>query len=277
MACVPERLRRPVGRRSIRVVHAIGLNLASNLSMNGLNATIALVGDYNAESPLHRATTLAIEHSARRLSVDVQAVWLSTGRLRQESDRVGSAGGIWIAPGSPYKDMSAVLDTIRFARESGVPLLGTCGGFQHVIIEFARNVLGIVDAQHAEYDPYASRLFITRLACSLVGRSLPIQLVAGSRTANAYQSTSVTESYYCNFGLNPQYVPDLAGSGLRMVGSDDVGEVRVVELENHPFFVGTLFVPQTSSAPEQPHPLITAFVSAACLATLVQSRSGISG
>jgi CTP synthase (UTP-ammonia lyase) len=143
-----------------------------------------------------------------------------------------------------------------------VPLLGTCGGFQHIIIEFARNVLGIADAAHAESDPYASRLVISRLACSLAGRSLPIKLVQPSLVASLYGSTTVVEQYYCNFGVNPDYVPALSSRDLQVVGSDEKGEIRVVELRNHPFFVGTLFVPQMRSRAGEPHPLARGFLAA---------------
>ena len=108
-------------------------------------------------------------------------------------------GGLWVAPGSPYQSMSGALRAIRFARESGLPLLGTCGGFQHIILECARHVLGFSDATHAEYDPYASSLFISRLTCSLVGRALVISLQPGSLVARTYGATSVTEQYYCRW------------------------------------------------------------------------------
>src|SRR5437763_1442167 len=98
--------------------------------------------------------------------------------------------------------MEAALQAIRYARERSVPLLGTCGGCQHIVIEYARHVLGVTDAQHAEYDPYASTLFVTPLSCSLVGQRLPIHLTPGSCTSAFYGGkTEVEENYYCNFGL----------------------------------------------------------------------------
>jgi CTP synthase (UTP-ammonia lyase) len=143
-------------------------------------------------------------------------------------------------------------------------LLGTCGGFQHIILEFARNVLGLADAQHEETDPQAALLLISRLACSLVGRSMTITLQPGSLVARLYGQANVQEQYRCNFGVNPDYVDLLGSSALRIVGSDDEGVVRAVELKGHPFFVGTLFLPQHSSTPAAPHPLITGFIKA-CL------------
>jgi len=222
---------------------------------------IAILGEYTATFAPHVATTAAIEHARMRLHAKVDAEWISTAavdeRLFERFDAV------WIAPGSPYKDLELTLWAIQYARERGVPCFGTCGGFQHMVLEYARNVLGFRDAQHAEYDPYASRLFVTELACSLAGREMRLSFVAGSRVAAIYGALEATEAYYCNFGVNPEHVPLLAAGPLRITGSDAEGEVRVIELPGHPFFLGTLFVPQTRSTPEVPHPLVTAFVDAA--------------
>jgi CTP synthase (UTP-ammonia lyase) len=141
--------------------------------------------------------------------------------------------------------------------------LGTCGGFQHVVIEYARNVLGFADAQHAEYDPYASDLFITELACSLAGQEMAVKLSDDSRAAQSYGRTEAREQYYCNFGINPEHQRLLDDGGLRVVGVDGDGEARVLELPDHRFFIATLFVPQLRSSPESPHPLVTAYLRAA--------------
>jgi CTP synthase (UTP-ammonia lyase) len=170
--------------------------------------------------------------------------------------------GIWVAPGSPYKNMDKTLWAIRYARENGVACFGTCGGFQHMIIEYARNVLHFEDAGHAEYDPYASNLFITQFACSLAGREMELTFSPGSRVAEIYGGISAIELYYCNFGVNPDHVSILRSGPLKITGSDSEGEIRVIELPGHPFLLGTLFVPQTRSTAEQPHPLVTAFMKA---------------
>jgi CTP synthase (UTP-ammonia lyase) len=223
---------------------------------------ILLIGEFDPKFPPHVATDAACAHSAEMLGVEVVAEWLSTADASVSVLRDFS--GLWIAPGSPYKNLTNTLAAIRYAREEGIPCLGTCGGFQHVILEYARNVLGFHDAQHAEYDPYASDLFVSQLECSLVGRELRIALEPGSRIAAIYGTTEAIEEYYCNFGVNPSKVDLLRAGSLRITGSDAEGEVRVVELPEHPFFVATLFVPQLRSQPKRPHPLVTAFVRA-CL------------
>jgi CTP synthase (UTP-ammonia lyase) len=223
--------------------------------------TIAILGEYTPEFAPHAATTAAVDHARARLGAAVDAEWVSTAALDERV--VARADALWIAPGSPYKDLELTLSAIRHAREHGVPCFGTCGGFQHMMLEYARNVLGFRDAQHAEYDPYASRLFVSELACSLAGREMRLTFAPGSRVAAIYGATTATEEYYCNFGVNPEYVPLLRRGPLAITGADAEGEVRVIELPAHPFFVGTLFVPQTRSTPERPHPLVLAFVAAA--------------
>ena len=141
----------------------------------------------------------------------------------------------------------ARLRAIRLAREGDVPCFGTCGGFQHMVIEYARNVLGFADAQHAEYDPYASNLFVSELVCSLAGRELPLTFAPGSRVAQIYQANDAVEQYYCNFGVHPEKVSLLQSGALKISGWDPEGEIRVVELPDHPFFIGTLYVPQAAT------------------------------
>ena len=225
---------------------------------------IAVVGDFTASNQSHVATNDAILHCSAALGLSVSPRWIGTEELASPGDlkQLKDFGGLWIAPASPYKSMEGALSAIRTAREHRIPLLGTCGGFQHIILEYAKNVLGFADAQHEETDPDASRLLISRLACSLVGRSLTITLHDGSLVARLYGRTRTQEQYHCNFGVNPQYVDILGSGALRIVGSDGEGVVRVVELADHPFFVGTLFLPQLSSTPAVPHPVISGFLRA---------------
>jgi CTP synthase (UTP-ammonia lyase) len=225
-----------------------------------MKTSIAILGDYTPTSRTHTATNAAIEHSRALLGTSIEGVWVSTDSINDSI--FGHCSGIWVAPGSPYKDMDKTLWAIRHAREHAIPCFGTCGGFQHMVLEYARNMLGYDDAQHAEYDPYASRLFISRLECSLVGREMRLQFSVGSQVAGVYGADAATEEYYCNFGVNRECVPLLKRGPLQISGSDSEGEVRVIELPGHPFFIGTLFVPQTRSTPQRPHPLVTAFLRA---------------
>src|SRR5688500_4803917 len=101
---------------------------------------LALLGDFQPDSALHVATGMAIEHSGQALGIDVQAEWIATDALNLTM--LTQFSGIWVAPGSPYRAMQNVLAAIEYARVQGLPCLGTCGGFQHMILEYARNVLG---------------------------------------------------------------------------------------------------------------------------------------
>jgi CTP synthase (UTP-ammonia lyase) len=226
--------------------------------------TIAIVGDHDPSSVTHQATDASLDHAAAALGVDLARRWVPTPDLAANAGSLlAGDSAVWIAPGSPYASMDGALAAIRLAREEGVPLIGTCGGFQHVVIEYARNVLGYRDAQHAEYDPNASTLFVTPLSCSLAGLAMRVRLEPGSRAAEAYGATDVEERYYCSFGVDPRRQALLHDGGLRVSGTDADGEVRVVEIPRHPFFVATLFVPQTGSSPARPHPLVTGLVRAA--------------
>ena len=220
---------------------------------------IAIIGDYRPENPTHSATNSALKHSADRSGVELVSQWVGTEQVSQTV--LDHFGAVLIAPGSPYTDPENVLAAIRFAREQRMPCLGTCGGFQYMVVEYARNVLGIQGAQHGEYGT-AGELFITPLACSLAGRSMLLKLQPDSQVATHYGKTQVEEQYYCNFGVDPARVEQLKSGPLRFSGSDPEGELRVFELPGHPFFIGTLFVPQARSLPGKPHPLISAFVRA---------------
>lgn len=226
--------------------------------------SVGVIGDFDAEFPPHAATNEGLAHAGAALDVQVDVRWLDTTPLQDiDLDELASHDALWCAPGSPYKSLAGALRAIRFARESDRPFMGTCGGFQHVVIEYARNVLGFEDAQHAEYDPYASDLFVTPLSCSLVGQTMTVRLAPGSRAAHFYNEAEATEQYYCNFGLNPEHQERLHEAGLRVSGIDQDGEARVLELPERRFYLATLFVPQLTSSPDRPHPLITAYLQTA--------------
>jgi len=226
--------------------------------------TVGVIGDFQADFPPHPATDSALEEAAAALALRLDVRWLSTpGLVAAGPETLAEHDALLCAPGSPYHSLDGAVHAIRFAREHDRPLLGTCGGFQHMVIEYARNVLGIVEAQHAEYDPYASELFISELTCSLAGQTMSIGLEPGSLVADLYGEDEVTEQYYCNFGLNPAHQERLDEAGFRVVGKDQDGEARVLELPDLRFYVATLFVPQLKSRPGAPHPLLVALLKAA--------------
>jgi len=104
--------------------------------------------------------------------------------------------------------------------------------------------------------------FISKLSCSLVGETQTLHLVPNTKTHQAYGKDSTTERFQCNYGLNEDFRDELSNGKLKIVGLDNDETVRIVELTNHRFFISTLFLPQLSSKPGIPHPLITAFLEA---------------
>jgi CTP synthase (UTP-ammonia lyase) len=220
---------------------------------------IALIGDYDSAVTAHQAIPGALSLAAD--GADVVPDWVGTEQVPSKDLREYQA--IWCVPASPYRSMEGALAAIRYARESGTPYLGTCAGFQHAVLEFARDVLKLGDAGHEETDPQSAALVVSRLSCSLVEASETLHLASGSRMREIYGHDEITESYRCNFGLNAKYVDALLAGGLRAAATSADGDIRAVELPSHPFFFATLFQPERSSLKSLRHPLIAAFVAAA--------------
>lgn len=132
---------------------------------------IAIAGDWNLAFPPHASTGPAFSHFAQALARSLSVEWLPTPALTEAGweRRLSGYTGLLIAPRSPYRSMRGVLNAICWAGENDMPLIGTCGGFQHIVVEYARNVLGIAGAQHAEYDSSAPNLLISSLGCQLAG------------------------------------------------------------------------------------------------------------
>ena len=228
------------------------------------NVRVGIIGDHDPEKSTHAATAEALAHAADTLGATLDAEWLPTDLLEGRAPETARRfDALLCSPGSPYRSLDGALEAVRHAREGGVPFLGTCGGFQHAVIEYARNVLGFPDAGHTEYDPTAPVPFVSALSCSPFGQTMHVEVEPGSRVHGIYGGPQAEEEYRCNYGLEPGSRSLLEGGGLLVSGTDPDGEVRILELPDHPFYVATLFVPQLRSSPEHPHPLIVAFLEAA--------------
>lgn len=225
-------------------------------------ARLALIGDFNAEVVAHRAIPRALELAGTATGTKLTADWIGTDSLADAPRQLAAYAGVWCVPGSPYRSMTGALAAIRFARETRRPFLGTCGGFQHALIEFARHEADISDADHAETNAAGAHLVVTPLACSLVGQHEDILFTPGSQLHGIYQGRSSHEGYHCNYGANPIFRARLEAAGLRFSGFDRVGQIRALELPGHPFFIGTLYQPERSALADRPHPLLQAFVRA---------------
>ncbi|MGV9775533.1 CTP synthase C-terminal region-related (seleno)protein [Streptosporangium sp. NPDC003464] len=233
-------------------------------------ARIALVGDRSPGVQAHVRIPSILEGLRERDGLTLDAYWIPT----TEAEGLEGFDGIWMLPGSPYRSEAGAVNAARTARERGIPFLGTCGGFQHTLLEYARNVLGLPVA-HAENTPDADDFLLLPLACSLVGHEGTVLLAPGSLAEKIIGAERSMERYSCNFGLNPGYLPVLEEGGLSFTGHDEDGAVRVLELPGHPFFLATLFQPELAGDGTRPHPIITAFAAAsvARAASAVSSAS----
>jgi len=222
---------------------------------------IGIIGDFDAERQSHKATIEALNHCASYLEIKLELQWLPTELLEKDIYKsIRQFDGFWCAPGV-YKSTKGVLNAIQFARDNDYPFIGTCAGFQYTIMEYAQNKLELNDVQHAEYDPNASKLIITPLSCSLIGETRKVFVDKSSTVYKYYNKTEVEERFSCNFGLNPKYRQMVDYSGFRIVGTDERGEVRILELFGNKFYIATLFQPQLSSLPTNPHKLILAYLN----------------
>ena len=173
---------------------------------------IALVGDYSHDIVAHQAIPLAIDDAAAVLEITADYDWLPTSEINSAEDLVGY-DAIWVVPGSPYKNARGAFIAIQYARENAVPFLGTCGGFQHAVIEYARNVLGWSDAAHAETEN-EGRMVISPLICALVDQTGTIELRPNTLIARAYGREMVEEAYRCSFGVSAEFARELESGDL---------------------------------------------------------------
>ena len=227
--------------------------------------SLALVGDYSPDVVAHRAIPLALERVRTEHRTSFTWEWMPTHAIDDRAEALAGFAAVWLVPGSPYENTAGALAAVRWARERRRPFLGTCGGFQHALLEIARSSAGLADGSHAETHPDASTLVITALACSLVGQRGLVRFQPGSRLREIYASDCAEEGYHCRYGLNRQHDPALRAAGLHFTAHDEAGEIRGAELPvaDHPFFVGTLFQPERAALAGLTPPLARAFVEAA--------------
>ena len=221
--------------------------------------TIALLGDRNLEYLTHRELDAALA----LFPDDVNAEWVPTDDP-DAAQRIAGSDGLWVVPGTPYRRDRFVYECIRLTRESNKPFLGTCGGFQYAIVEYARNVLGLDHASHGEESPDSEEQVITRLSCSLVGEEREVTTLPGTKLHAIYGPEPFTGYHYCNFGLAEDYVNQLDGQHSKIAARAPDAGAEGWELPGHDFYIATLFQPQVGSLDGKPlDPLIGEFIKAA--------------
>ena len=212
--------------------------------------TVALLGDRSG----HRSH---LELDALRPSLPVETGWVAT----DSGFDVSSYDGVWLVPGSPYADDAAVLRALTAVRESGIPFLGTCGGMQYAVLEYAANVLG-EPATHEESDGAADDNVVVALACSLQGEERVVTPVPGSRFASRVAEPFVG-THFCSYAPTPAVVERLQAAGVVVGATAPDAGAEVLEFPGHPFYVTSMFQPHVGALAGAPvHPLVTAFMDA---------------
>jgi len=222
---------------------------------------IGLVGDYNPDVTAHRAIPAAVEIASNNIGCQISIKWMNS--LEIPDIDLKEFSGFWCIPASPYQHMNNVLEVIAFARQNNVPFLGTCGGYQHAALEFARNELGYVHADNDESNPGASMPLISALSCRLSNEAGKVTLNQSSKLFQIYGSEVVSETYNCGFGVNSNYLDIFDGSEMQFTGFDDDGDPRALELGCNDYFIGTAFQPERSAFLGKPHPIVESFLQAA--------------
>jgi CTP synthase (UTP-ammonia lyase) len=228
---------------------------------------VALVGDYDEKIYTHVKLNEAIGHSSAQLHFSLETSWVPTEQLTENFLADHRFEGFWIAPGSPYQNDEGVYKLIQWARENNFPLFGTCGGFQYMIVEYARNVLRFAQADHAESNPEAEQLIVSKLSCSLKGQQEEVVITDPQSWLHEVLGKDKFIGYYnCSYGVNPVYLSVLNRYPLIFTAFSPAGEPRAFELKSHRFFNGTLFQPPLDSTAQKPNPLIVSFFNKCSMA-----------
>jgi CTP synthase (UTP-ammonia lyase) len=226
-------------------------------------ARIAVVGDFDSEKLAHRAIDACFTLAQAEESLPVERAWIPTQSIISgDESALRNFHGLWSAPGSPYRNTEGALWAITFARAKKVPFLGTCGGVQHALLEYARNVLGLKDADHAETNPGTAFPLLYQMQCSLVEKAQKVIMAKGTPFAKLYGADSGLEEFHCRYGLNPRFEHLFRNGPIEVVARSEEGEARAIALREHPFFIGTLFQPERRALKGALHPLVRAFFAA---------------
>jgi CTP synthase (UTP-ammonia lyase) len=219
---------------------------------------IAALGDRDPAHLTHRE----IDATLALLGDEVQCGWVATDSAQAREP--GAFDGIWLLPGTPYRDDDAARAAIHHCLDTGTPFLGTCGGFQYACVELARSLAGVSGATSAELDPDGDALVVAPLACALYGERRTVTPVARTRLAAICGTAPFEGHHQCGYGLADAYEAVLAGAGVVISAHAPDAGVEGIELPGHPFFVATAFQPQVGSSQSGAvHPLIAALLDAA--------------
>ena len=236
---------------------------------------VAIVGKYVELQDSYLSVIESLRHAALAKDCEVVIDWIKAEDIEEHGvdQMLARASGVVVPGGFGERGVDGMVSAARYARERGVPYLGLCLGMQVMVIEYARSVLGLEDANSAEFDPNSENKVIAYLPgqkeLGTTGGTMrlglyPCTLIPGTVAARAYGVESIDERHRHRYELNNEYRDLLNGSGLISSGTAPDGSlVEISEVEDHPFMVGSQFHPEFASRPDRPHPLFREFVSAA--------------
>ena len=247
---------------------------------------IALVGKYTELHDAYKSISESFIHAGASNDCHVKLSYVNSEKLNRENvaEKLGRMAGILVAPGFGNRGIEGKIEAVRFARENGVPFLGICLGMQCAVIEFARNVLGIADANSSEMEatPYPvidlmeEQKGVTAKGGTMRLGAYPCVLKKGSKVAEAYGKLHISERHRHRYEFNNQYIKEYEKAGMQCVGTNpDSNLVEIVEIPTLKWYIGTQFHPEYSSTVLKPHPLFLSFVKAAIensLSTKKQSK-----
>ena len=238
---------------------------------------IGIVGKYVEYEDSYKSLKEALVHGALAYNLKLSVQWIEAEGLETKEQSVQAqmeaVDGILVPGGFGKRGIAGMLNGIRYARENKVPYFGICLGMQTACIEFARNVCGLEEANSSEFDPATPHRVIYKLrelrGVEELGGTMRLgawacQLEPGSLAQQAYGATEISERHRHRYEFNREYEGTLTAAGLRISGATPDGTyVEIVEIPEHPFFLGCQFHPEFKSKPLEPHPLFRAFVKAA--------------
>ena len=248
--------------------------LQKERSMSG-NVTIALVGKYVELHDAYISVVESLHHAGIHNGVNVDIKWINAEYLTEDNAQTEFMGvdGILVPGGFGDRGLEGKITAIKYARENKIPFFGICLGMQCAVIEYARNVLGYADAFTSEVNPDTTHPVIDLMPeqkdIEDMGGTMrlgayPCKLSEGSFSYKAYGKELIYERHRHRYEFNNMYKKELVEAGLSVVGiSPDEKLVEIVEIHNHPWFVGVQFHPEFKSRPNRPHPLFKDFVKAA--------------
>ena len=236
---------------------------------------IGLVGKYVELHDAYKSIKEALDHAGAENEAKVDIQWIHSEKLtaKNVAKHLQGLSGILVAPGFGNRGIEGKLEAVRYARENKVPFLGICLGMQCAVIEFARNVLGLAEANSTEMNPdtpwpVISMMEEQKAKVDMGGTmrlgAYPCKLSEGSLTALAYGKTSIKERHRHRYEFNNDFLEQYRKAGMSAVGVNPQTKlVEVVEIKDHPWFVGVQYHPEYKSTVIRPHPLFTRFVQVA--------------